>query len=104
MREKRPVWFCITVGLLLCSAGYAAYVLHGYDTERFWLSVVLLFVSAVLFLISFFLFSGFYSSFSLSANPFAFLFFLFVKPVIQHVHSLLVFHFPQVLLKTLWKK
>ena len=57
MREKRPVWFCITVGLLLCSAGYAAYGLHGYDTERFWLSVVLLFVSAVLFLISFFLFS-----------------------------------------------
>ena len=54
MREKRPVWFCITVGLLLCSAGYAAYGLHGYDTERFWLSVVLLFVSAVLFLISFF--------------------------------------------------
>mgnify|MGYP004423012255 CR=1 FL=1 len=53
MREKRPVWFCITVGLLLCSAGYAAYGLHGYDTERFWLSVVLLFVSAVLFLISF---------------------------------------------------
>ena len=39
MREKRPVWFCITVGLLLCSAGYAAYGLHGYDTERFWLSV-----------------------------------------------------------------
>lgn len=57
MREKRPVWFCVTVGLLLCSAGYAAYGLHGYDTERFWLSVVLLFVSAVLFLISFFLFS-----------------------------------------------
>ena len=57
MREKRPVWFGLTVGLLLFSAGYAAHALYGYDAKKFWLSIVLLFVSAVLFLISFYLFS-----------------------------------------------
>jgi len=85
-------------------------LLHYIFFQRFCFSLVFIILSSsvliafVLYFVSFFLFSGFYSSFSLSANPFAFFFFLFVKPVIQHVHSLLVFHFPQVLLKTLWKK